>query len=508
MESLLLVPVVIALATLCAALFAVAVGWYREPDTPNARQEVEGAGNLVGLVVAVAAFLVLGIGDAVVRAVPGTTFPSLDRTFLGVFVAFAASVPVLVGPGVTRRTMVDGKPLGDALLENLKRGALLGLLAPLGVVALIAVAKSPLPPAVALVPPVLAFAYSAGRAVVAGTQRTRVAPSAAPTDAVERAIGRTGFDSDRVIFLDSDGEDLWRPFGLGIGPFARVFVPLSSFEAYDDDVLETLLVIITQKSPFRYYRLLTGWGAVGVAFALLFGGEFVSTTVLGVGFLGLLVGFPVAVWGGRRIVFRNDARVVATVGADRVVDAFVAQDEQRGGDSPSPLALLLGMTPSTEERVEHLGGDPSRLPSSDVGQDPTPGQGGQPPGVSPQAPQRGSQPRGQGQGRRPPGGAQPAGGRPPSEPPAEQRGGRRRGGRHGAAESRDVQERQPREGAPPREPRDGEQRRAPGRDPQRRESPPPEGRESDPPRGSSWDRREDHSRRRAPGDDDRDDAQW
>lgn len=181
MGPLLLVPVVIAVATLCAALFSVALAWYREPDTPNGIQQVEGTANLVGLVVAVAAFLVLGIGDAVVRAVPGTTLPSLDRTFLAVFVAFAVSVPVLVGPGVARRTVLDGEALGDALGENLKGGISLGLIAPLGVVALILGAKSPFPPAVALVPPVLAVVYSAVSGTVAASCWPSESPSEAPT---------------------------------------------------------------------------------------------------------------------------------------------------------------------------------------------------------------------------------------------------------------------------------------------------------------------------------------
>lgn len=447
MDPLLLLPVVIAVATPCAALFAAALAWHKKPETPNERRAVDGSANLLGIVIAVAGFLLWGLGDAVVRAVPGTTLPQLDRTFLGVFVAFAASVPVLVGPGVARRTVLDGDALGDALCKNVKGGISLGLIAPLGVVALIVGAKSPFPPAVALVPPVLAVAYSAASGLVAAAHWTPVPPSEAPTDAVDRAIERTGFDPDRVCLVDADRESLWRPFAKGIGRCGWVFVPLSSFERYDDDVLETLLLLIIQKSPFRSSRILTAWGVVGVAFALLFGGEFVSTTALGVGFLALLVLVPAAVWGGRRIVFRHDAEVAAAVGAGRVVDAFVAQDEQRGGDSPSTLALLLRMTPALEERVERLGGDAARLPSSDAGQDPTPGPGVQPRGA-------------------------------------------------------------PQEGPPPRESRGGEQRGAPRRDPQRRESPPPEGPEPESRGESPWEHRDRHARRGERTDGDRDDVQW
>jgi len=508
MESLLLLPVVIVVATSCAGLFAVALAWYRHPDTPTERQQVDGGARLVGIVIAIAGFLLLGIDDALVRAVPGATLPSIDRLFLGVFAALAVSLPVLRAPAVVRRTVSDDEPLAEVLVDVASGTVPLGLLALLSVLALIVGAKSAFPPVVALVPPVAAFAFSAVTGRVAVAQRTTLPLSAAATDAVERAIERTGFDPDRVHLVEDDSERLWRPFTGGIGPFSRVFVPLSSFERYDDDVLETLLVLITQKTRFRYYRILTGWGAVGVAFALLFGGDFVSTTILGVGFLALLVAVPAAVWGGRRLVFRNDARAAETVGTDRLVDAFVAQDEQRGGDSPSTLALLLRMTPSIEERVANLGGDVSRLPSSDAGQAPTPGQGRQPQDAPRQARQQGTEHRGGRRNQHPPGAGQPAGGRPPSDPPGHPEGERQGGRRHGAAASRDAPGRQPRQGSPPRDPGDGQQRAAPPRDPQRRESPPPAEWESESRDEPSWGRREGDGRRRAPADDDRDEAQW
>lgn len=451
MTSPLLLPVLVAVATLCAAVFAAGLLWYRSPETPNERQQVEGKANLVGLVVVVAGVLLFGLGDAVVRAVPGPTLPSLDRTFLGVLVGLAAATTVLVGPAVTKRTLLDDDPLGEVLVDVAKEGAPLLVLAPLGVLALIAGAKSPFPPVVVIVPSVVALAYVAASGVISASHRTRLPLSEAPTDAVERALDRTGFDADRVLVFDADRADLWRPFSEGIGRFGRVFVPLSSFEAYDDDVLETLVVMVTQPSPFEYYRILTCWGAVGVALALALGGEAVSTTALGVGFLALLVFVPAAVWGGRRLAFRHDASVASILGADRVVEALVAQDERRDGDAPSTLALLFLMRPSITERVERLGGDPTRLPSTSRDDDP--------------ASASGPEPAAQSGPRQAPSGGQ----RAPQQPPQQPRG-QQPTHRNPPSSGRSPKDGAPRPQQGPRGSRQRDRRDQPRGDPLRRDS--------------------------------------
>jgi hypothetical protein len=509
MNTSLVAPLVVVGSMLVSGLVAAGVARYRRPDTPADRQQVVAAGNLSGFLLAAGGLFLLGVGESVVGAVPGPQLHWFAQVFLAVLVAFAGGLPAVATSGAVVRIVVDGEPFRTSA-----RDAALGLV-PTGIaglggtVALIVAAKSAVPASVAVVPPLTILAYSASLGAITVRTRTTEPASAAPTAAVERALERTGFDPDRVHLLPDDSEVGWRPAVAGLGPTKRVIVPPSSFEDYDDETLETLLVMLTRSGRLRVYRIVAGWSVVGAALTVVLAGERLSTAAVGGAVLLTFIGAPAAVWGGRRIVYRNDAAVAATLGADRVVDALVAQDERRGGDEPSLLQCLLVMMPSIEKRVERLGGDVSRLPSTDDGPRSAPGSGAQPgargqpaPRGSPSRPDRRS---GQSRGGRPPqdrtSQERPPQNRPPQERPPQNRppaDGR-------PAQGRPAQQRRDRAGEPPRDGRGGRPSEGPApgaenaasRGTQRDER-----REQRPPRGRPRDDRE-------PRDSgERDDAQW
>lgn len=341
----------------CGATAATVVGLVRlrRPDSPEERQRARAVSRLVGFGVTLVGFYAVGTAGAILAAVPGDGVGPIARMLIWLLFSFAGSLFAVSTSLLAFRWAVDetsevaGK-VGTAVLRTTLLAV--GLVA--GTLAMAWAAAAGHPVVVGVLPVVAVTVVVAAIPRLVVSDDDIVPLSAAPNDVVERAIERTGYDRDRVRIITDPNEDQWRPFKVGFDPFARVFVPESAFDAFDEDALEATLVVLTQRSLFRLYRVLTAGLWVGGAFVILMG----VTSETGVLVLGLtlLVALPLMIWGGFRLVYRNDARAADQVGAERVATAHLRLREEWGGGEPSRGTRYVQMTPSVDQRVERLRG--------------------------------------------------------------------------------------------------------------------------------------------------------
>lgn len=358
----------IALAsTVGAFALAVAVPAVVPPDESVARRSfVIHWLAMVPLLLVPAVFAVFGLGEPILELVIS------DGTIDGIGVEIAASgllgalasTPAIVACLSTYQLHAawtgSSIPLGRFVRRFLRATAFVGLLfgsVLAGFVLLVAFDH----PIVYLVLPVVAgLGFKLLLPTLFERQTSVREPREAEHEAIEAATAISGGDPERVAVVEERPEDeMWRPFGRGIGPTARVYVPDHAFEELEPAMLETMLVQLTTRSWFGAVRVTIRGLSAGLLLVALFSLGIVEYLAGGplpaAGTLAMLASaglIPAGYLLGKRLVFRQDDRVATVVGADSVVASLRHQDELRGGAEADVSTRLVLMVPTNDERIE------------------------------------------------------------------------------------------------------------------------------------------------------------
>lgn len=303
----------------------------------------------------------LDVLDAAAAALPG------GETFVGdllsLLALFAGPLPAVVlaylgaFPAAKALRGVEMEWSTAALLMGRYAAGLVAafvvLLAVLGVVTARAPPALALPAGVAVV----ALLVVAGAPVVVRVVQPNRAPDEAETERIDRGLERAGFEVAGLCVLETAESE--QAFAVVRGPPGRrhLFVSDHLLSVADDDRLAAVLALQAGRAR-RYHlevrlalTLLVLLGILGPIWGFVPVPDGLAWPVVGV---TAVVG-PVALWLGRRLVYRADDDAAERIGAAAVADAIESHAEAHDAPLSWPRRREVArMEPAPERRLRRL----------------------------------------------------------------------------------------------------------------------------------------------------------